>query len=178
VPFDDITSFRDVESLNYYADQVGRLGADPAVVLDALRRSGRDNARTPMQWTGDTGAGFSTSKPWIPPNPNHVWINAEGQRGDPNSIHAYYRALIALRHAEPVVIGGTFVLLDVDAETVYAFRRRLGDQTMDVFANLSGTDVQIEDADVGTEGIVIGNYPSSRRRVGTLGPWEVRAFRR
>jgi oligo-1,6-glucosidase len=178
VPFDDIASFRDVESLNYYADQIGRLDADPAVVLDALRRSGRDNARTPMQWTGGAGAGFSTSTPWITPNPNHVWLNAESQRGDPNSIHAYYRALISLRHAEPVVVRGTFALLDVDAETVYAFRRRLDDQTMDVFANLSGADVQVEGADVGTEGIVIGNYPPARRRIGTLGPWEVRVFRR
>jgi oligo-1,6-glucosidase len=178
VPFDDIASFRDVESLNYHADQVGRLGADDAVVIDALRRSSRDNARTPMQWTGEPGAGFSASKPWIPPNPNHVWLNAESQGSDPNSIYAYYRALIALRHAEPVVVRGTFALLDVDAETVYAFRRRLDDQTMDVFANLSGTEVQVEGAEVGTEGIVIGNYPPARRQVGTLGPWEVRAFRR
>ncbi|HUS21900.1 MAG TPA: alpha-glucosidase [Aeromicrobium sp.] len=178
VPFDDIASFRDVESLNYYADQTGRLDADPAVVLDALRRSGRDNARTPMQWTGGAGAGFSGSTPWITPNPNHVWLNAESQRNDPNSIYAYYRALISLRHAEPVVVRGTFALLDVDAETVYAFRRRLDDQTMDVFANLSGADVQVEGADVGTEGIVIGNYPPARRRTGTLGPWEVRVFRR
>ena len=178
VPFEDIASFRDVESLNYYADQVGRFGADPGVVLDALRRSGRDNARTPMQWTGDAGAGFSAATPWIAPNPNHTWLNAESQRRDPNSVYAYYRTLISLRHAEPAVVSGTFELLDVGAETVFAFRRRLEDQTIDVFANLSGSDVFVAAAEVGTEGIVIGNYPPARRRVGTLSPWEVRAFRR
>lgn len=178
VPFDDITSFRDIESLNYYADQVGRLGADPAVVLGALRRSGRDNARTPMQWNGDDGAGFSAATPWIPANPNHVWLNAERQRDDPNSIYAYYRALIALRHAEAVVVRGDFALLDIDVETVYAFRRRLGNQTMEVFANLSAADVPVSGANVGTEGIMIGNYPPDRCQIGILGPWEVRAFRR
>ncbi len=178
VPFDDISSFRDVESLNYFADQVGRLGADPAVVLDALRRSGRDNARTPMQWTGEPGAGFSDAEPWIPVHPNHVWLNAERQRGVPGSIHEYYKALIALRHDEPVVVQGDFALIDGVAETVYAFRRRRGDEALEVFANLSGDDVPVGGAELGTEGILIGNYPASRRTAGTLAPWEVRAFRR
>jgi len=178
VPFDDISSFRDVESLNYFADQVGRLGADPAVVLDALRRSGRDNARTPMQWTGESGAGFSEAVPWIPVHPNHVWLNAEDQRGDPASIYEYYKALIALRHSEAVIVRGDFVLMDVDAETVYAFRRRLGDETVEVFANLSGERVVMADAELGNDGVLIGNHPAARRQVGSLGPWEVRAFRR
>ena len=178
VPFDDITSFRDVESLNHYADQTQRLGKEPADILDALRRSSRDNARTPMQWTADQGAGFSGAEPWIPVNPNHTWLNAAHQRSDPDSIYAYYRALIALRHAEPVIVRGDFALLDVEAETVYAFRRRLGDETVEVFANLSGEPVKITDAECGTEGILIGNYPPERRRPELLDAWEVRAFRR
>jgi oligo-1,6-glucosidase len=178
VPFDDISSFRDVESLNYYADQVGRLGADPAVVLDALRRSGRDNARTPMQWTGAPGAGFSDSEPWIPVHPNYVWLNAENQCGDPSSIYEYYKTLIALRHTESVIVRGDFALVDTDAETVYAFRRRLGDEALEVFANLSGDEVIVGGDELGTGGIIIGNYPASRRTVGMLAPWEVRAFRR
>lgn len=178
VPFDDISSFRDVESLNYYADQVGRLGADPAVVLDALRRSGRDNARTPMQWTGGPGAGFSESAPWIPVHPNHVWLNAESQRGDPDSIYEYYKRLIALRHAEPVIVRGDFAPIDLAAETVYAFRRRLADVTIEVFANLSGERVVMEDADLAADPVLIGNHSAARRRAGSLEPWEVRVYRR
>jgi oligo-1,6-glucosidase len=178
VPFDDIASFRDVESLNHYADQTQRLRVEPRVVLDALRRSGRDNARTPMQWTGDPGAGFSDAPPWIPVNPNHCWLNAASQVDDPDSIYQYYRALIALRHSEPVVVSGDFTLLDVRSETVYAFRRRLGDQVIDVVANLSVERVTAASVDLGTDGILIGNYPSDRRLVGALEPWEARAYRR
>ena len=178
VPFDDISSFRDVESLNHYADQVGRLGANPADVLVALRRSGRDNARTPMQWTGEPGAGFSTSVPWIPVHPNHVWLNAEAQCGDTTSIYEYYRTLISLRHSEPVIVRGDFALVDVEAETVYAFRRRLGDVTVDVFANLSGESVSVEGAEWGGDKVMIGNYPPARWKAGSLEPWEVRAYRR
>ena len=178
VPFDDITSFRDVESLNYYADQTDRLGADPAVVLGAVRRSGRDNARTPMQWTGDPGAGFSEARPWIPLNPNHVWLNAASQVEDPDSIYAYYRALVALRHSEPVVVRGDFSLLDVGAETVYAFRRRLGDECIEVFANLSSDRVPIENLGSGTAAILIANHAPERRRDDALEPWEARVYRR
>jgi oligo-1,6-glucosidase len=178
VPFDDITSFRDVESLNHYADQTQRLGKEPADVLDALRRSSRDNARTPMQWTAEPGAGFSAATPWIPLNPNHAWLNAAHQRADPDSIYAYYRSLIALRHSEPVVVRGDFALLDVDAESVYGFRRRLGEETVEVFANLSGEPVKLADVECGTDGILIGNYAPDRRRPGLLDAWEVRAYRR
>jgi oligo-1,6-glucosidase len=164
--------------LNHYADQVGRLGANPADVLVALRRSGRDNARTPMQWTGEAGAGFSTSVPWIPVHPNHVWLNAEAQCGDTTSIYEYYRTLISLRHSEPVIVRGDFALVDVEAETVYAFRRRLGDVTVDVFANLSGESVSVEGAAWGGDKVMIGNYPPARWKAGSLEPWEVRAYRR
>jgi oligo-1,6-glucosidase len=178
VPFDDIGSFRDVESLNYFADQTARLGADPAVVLDAIRRSGRDNARTPMQWTAGPGAGFSEATPWIPLNANHAWLNAESQVGDPDSIYHFYRALIGLRHSEPVIVRGDFTLLDVGSETVYAFRRRLGDQTIEVVANLSGNRVPIEGVAMRTDGILIGNYRPESRRSDALEPWEARAYRR
>ncbi|HKY56561.1 MAG TPA: alpha-glucosidase [Aeromicrobium sp.] len=178
VPFDDIGSFRDVESLNYYADQTLRLGMDPETVVDALRRSSRDNARTPMQWTGDAGAGFSAAAPWIPLNPNHTWLNAASQVDDPGSIYQYYRALIELRHHEPVIVSGDFRLLDVESENVYAFRRRLGDHIVDVFANLSSDRVRVGSLAEGSQGILIGNYPSEKRQTGALEPWEARAYRR
>jgi oligo-1,6-glucosidase len=177
VPFRDIADFRDVESLNYFTDQTERLGVNPATVLDALRRSGRDNARTPMQWTGEPGAGFSQATPWIPLNPNYAWLNAASQVGDPGSIYQYYRALIALRHSEPVIVRGDFALLEAESETVYAFRRRLGDQFIDVVANLSSQRAPAESAQRSAS-ILIGNYPSEQRRARELEPWEARAYRR
>jgi oligo-1,6-glucosidase len=178
VPFAGIESFRDIESLNYFDDQTVRLGADAAVVVAALRRSGRDNARTPMQWTGERGAGFSRSTPWIPLNPNHTWLNAASQIDDPMSVFAYYRDLIALRHAQPIVVLGDFALLEVAAETVYAFTRGLGDQRLDVFANLSGEFVTVDEAGLSPGEVLVGNYPPAQRQAGILAPWEARALLR
>ncbi len=83
VPFDDIGALRDIESINHYATAVDLLGHEPEDVLAALRAMGRDNARTPMQWTAEPGAGFTSTTPWIGVNPNHERVNAAAQVGDP-----------------------------------------------------------------------------------------------
>ena len=178
VPFDDIGSFRDIESLNYYENATTGFGIDPETVLATLRQKSRDNARTPMQWTAAPGAGFSTGTPWIPPNPNHVWLNAATQTADPRSIYHYYRRLIALRRAQPAITSGEFGLLDAAHETVYAFRRRLGGQSIEVYANLSDTAVSLEAIALEPDRILLGNYAEDERESARLGPWEVRIYRR
>jgi len=136
-PFARLEDFRDIESLNHYAESVAA-GADPEHVLASLRRMGRDNARTPMQWDASERAGFTTGTPWLAVNPNHVEINAEAARADPDSVFHHYRRLIELRHSEPVVAHGDFTMLLPDDERVYAFTRRLGDVELLVLGNFSG----------------------------------------
>jgi len=176
LPFDDIDNFRDVESLNHYAEMVGRRGADPDAVLQTLRHKSRDNARTPMQWSAEPGAGFTSGTPWIPVNPNHVWLNAAAEYDEPTSIYNFYRELIELRHADPVVVDGDFALLPAPDE-VYAFRRTLGDRCIEVYANLTSTAAKLADDTAGPEGVILGNYPPETCQPGLLAPWEVRAYR-
>jgi oligo-1,6-glucosidase len=178
VPFDDIADFRDIESLNYYRTATTEFGLDPPAVLATLRQKSRDNARTPMQWTSEAGAGFSAGTPWIPVNPNHAWLNAAAQAADPRSIYHYYRRLIALRRTEPAATRGDFELLEPAHETVYAFRRRLAGQgSLDVYANLSDTTAALPGA-LQPGPVLLGNYPEDERGPGELAPWEVRICRR
>ncbi len=128
VPFDDISALRDIESLNHYAAAVTLLGHEPDAVMHALRAMGRDNARTPMQWSAEPGAGFTAGTPWIGVNPNHAQVNAAAQVDDPESVYAFYQRLIALRHADPVVVDGDFRMLLPDDPAVYAFARELDGQ--------------------------------------------------
>ncbi len=178
VPFDSIDDFRDIESLNYYANATTEFGLDASAVLATVRQKSRDNARTPMQWTAEPGAGFSTVTPWIPVHPNHEWLNAATQRADPGSIYHYYRRLIALRHTEPVVTSGDFELIAAVPETVYAFRRRLGEQCLEVYANLSNAAVSLDEFDLASGRILLGNYPEHDRMSAQLAPWEVWACKR
>ncbi|MCK7484678.1 MAG: hypothetical protein MZU97_03410 [Bacillus subtilis] len=46
-------------------------------MMNKIKHASRDNARTPMQWTSGTNAGFTTGVPWIEVNANHQTINVE-----------------------------------------------------------------------------------------------------
>ncbi|TFV63555.1 alpha-glucosidase [Geodermatophilus sp. DF01-2] len=175
-PFGSIDGFRDVESLNHYAQAVAH-GADPEEVLAALRRMSRDNARTPVQWNDSPHAGFTTGTPWIPVNPDHGEWNAAAQRNDPSSVFAHHRRLIGLRHEQPVVALGDFTMLLPDHEEVYAFTRRLDGETLLVVCNLGGSIHPLGELlpeAVGAE-LVLGNLGEEDPAV--LRPWEARVLR-
>lgn len=173
VPFDDIGALRDIESLNHYAAAVTLLGHDPAEVLDALRAMGRDNARTPMQWSAEPGAGFTAGTPWIGVNPNHERVNAAAQIDDPRSVFAHYRRLIALRHSDPVVVHGDFRMLLPEHPSIYAFTRQLGAQSLLVVANLSDDAVA---CDLRGDELALTNLPEAGA-ASVLAPWEARIYR-
>lgn len=182
-PFAGIADFRDIESINHYAEAVTG-GQDPDQVLAALRVMSRDNARTPMQWDAGPNAGFSVGEPWIAVNPNHVEINAAAATADPDSVRQHYRTLIALRHTEPAVAHGDFTMLLPEHEQIYAFTRRLGRVELLVLANVSGRTAmadQIPEAGSWERAeLLIGNCPApepSQHRL-SLQPWEARVYRR
>ena len=177
VPFASIDDYRDIETLNFYAEAVGRLGFPADDVMTVVRQKSRDNARTPMQWSAAPHGGFTTGEPWLPVNPNASWLNAEAQRDDPRSVLAHYRALIRLRHEDPIVVDGDFSLIQPDHPTLYAFARTLGPARVSVYANLSdeSLDVTLDPADVDAA-LVLGNYPDAGAP-DTLRPWEARILR-
>jgi oligo-1,6-glucosidase len=177
VPFKRITDFRDIESVNHYLHAV-EAGADPDDVLEALRSRSRDNARTPVQWTGGEHAGFTTGTPWLPVNPNHPEINAADQRKDPDSVFAFHRRLIALRHTHPVIVDGDYALLLPGDPHIWAFTRRLGDTELLVLANLSRRDITptLDPAPWTDADILLTNYPDTMTF--RLRPWEVVVRRR
>jgi oligo-1,6-glucosidase len=184
VPFDGPEDFRDIESVNHFAVATAA-GDDPSAVLAALRERSRDNARTPMQWDGSAAAGFSTGTPWIAVNPNFPEINAAAQVDDPASVLAHYRAVIELRHTDPVVAHGDFTMLLPTDDRVYAFTRSWQGSTLLVLANFSGEQaaapVPDESAWAHAE-LVLGNYPPDAAADDpdaiVLRPWESRIYRR
>jgi oligo-1,6-glucosidase len=179
-PLHGIDDFRDIESLNHYAEAIA-MGADPEDVLAAMRKVSRDNARTPMQWDASPNAGFTTGTPWIAVNPNYTEINAAIAADDPDSVLHHYRRLIELRHTEPVVAHGDFTMRMPDDERVYAFTRRLGDVELFVLGNFSGEPAPAPDAaEWADDELLLGNCPppGSPAEHATLQPWEARVYRR
>ncbi|MET4780573.1 alpha-glucosidase [Glaciihabitans sp. UYNi722] len=174
VGFTSIDQYRDIESINYYAEAVAA-GQSPEHVLDSLRFRSRDNARTPIPWDASEAAGFTTGMPWIEITPNHTEINVSTDRANPRSIFDHYQRLIALRHDSEVVALGAFAMLEPEHPTLYAFTRTLGDERLLVVGNFSGNTL---DSPVSLAGsLVIGNYAESSDVAHLLRPWEARVIR-
>ncbi|OYO24171.1 glucohydrolase [Enemella dayhoffiae] len=176
--FTRIDQYRDIEALNHYAEATGA-GADPENLLAQQSVQTRDNARTPMQWDATTNAGFSTGTPWIGVNPNHTEINVAAQQGDPDSVLAHYKRLIALRKAEPAVVDGAFELRLAEHDQLWVFTRASGDTVLTVVANCSSRPAQLPDdlvADLADAELMIGTV--DRPAPDLLQAWESRIVRR
>ena len=106
VPFESLEDYRDIESFNSYKQLVEiEKTVKHEDMLRYLRKSSRDNARTPMQWDETIHAGFSDQEPWIMVNPNYLTLNASAQLSDPNSIFYTYQKLIQLRKDYDIMLS-------------------------------------------------------------------------
>ena len=76
--------------------------------LKKLWRCSRDSARTPVQWSAEENAGFSTGKPWFFVNENYPQVNVAVQENDPDSLLNFYRKAIRLRKSLSVVQDGSY----------------------------------------------------------------------
>ena len=176
-PFASIDESRDVEAVNAYRELVEQTRQTTVEhMMACIRRKGRDNARTPMQWTAGKNAGFTDGEPWMPVNPNHARINAEAQVGDPDSVFSFYKRLIALRRELSVVREGDFTLLMEDDPKVFAYLRSDGETTLLVACNFSGETARL-DASARSRGErLLGNYDDAGE-ADALRPWEARVER-
>ena len=122
--FTSIDQFRDVETLNNYRMLLEK-GEAPAEALHVVNERSRDNGRTPMQWSAEKNAGFTTGEPWIGLPDNFDRINAEAEVDQPGSMWSFYRDLILLRKSHEAISHGSvrFVDAGAGAPKVIAYER-------------------------------------------------------
>lgn len=104
----------------YYGEEIGMRDVrlryrdlrDPYTKRYWLLQSGRDPARTPMQWDGTPHAGFTMGEPWLPIPRESEFINVAAESADPSSLLSLYRRLIALRKASPALLDGRYSEVD------------------------------------------------------------------
>lgn len=173
--FTSLAQYQDVESLGFAAE-AAHWGFSEQQLLAALAAKSRDNARTPMCWSGGPGAGFSTGSPWLPINTQAHAINVERALADPDSVWHHYRELIELRHNFEVVREGRFALLLPDDEKLWVFTRTLTTQVLLVVANMSSELASVPVAelpDLSEAQLLLGGTHSD---IQTLEPWEARVY--
>jgi alpha-glucosidase len=92
----------------YYGEEIGMpdVPIPEEKLVDPARFHfvGRDPVRTPMQWDGSAGRGFSDGSPWLPFGP--VEISVASQEGDPGSMLSLYRRALALRRETVALHSG------------------------------------------------------------------------
>lgn len=154
----EISQYRDVESLNYY-EILLKQGKTEKEALEILAARSRDNARTPMQWSGEKNAGFTKGTPWIEPAENYETINARAEAGDEASVLSYYKKLIALRKSSKVISEGKITFLEKENERILAYRRDREGSSIAVFNNLTAEETEAA-ADSTWAGYrkILGNY--------------------
>ncbi len=121
----------------YYGDEIGM--GDNIWLFD------RNGVRTPMQWTGESGAGFSTANPeafWVPLIDDEEYgyqrVNVQAQLADPGSLFHTLKHMIKVRQANPVLGEGSHQFLRTGAKAVLANLRQTGQAAILAIQNLSG----------------------------------------
>jgi len=129
----------DISSIDAYKVAIDA-GLTKEEALETLTSHSRDNARTPMQWSGEAHAGFTTGEPWLKENPNYTSINVEEQQGREDSVLSYYKKLIALRKDpayKETIVYGDFVPCENCGDNLIAYLRKGESQTILVAGNFN-----------------------------------------
>ncbi|MEI5990686.1 glucan 1,6-alpha-glucosidase [Enterococcus termitis] len=152
----DISEAEDIESKNMYADRLQK-GYSQAEILASINAKGRDNARTPMQWDETKNAGFTTGTPWLAVNKNYHQINVAKALADKNSVFYTYQKLIELRKNHPLMIWGSFELVENTTEEVFAYYRHYQSESWLIVCNFSDQEQRFSLDKIPSETIITNN---------------------
>jgi alpha-glucosidase len=127
----------------YYGDEIGMpdVPIPSHLIQDPFEKNvpglglGRDPVRTPMQWSPERHAGFTTGEAWLPVAENFSTINVVAERVDAGSILSLYRRLIELRRAEPALAVGDYAPLPA-GEDLIAYVRKAAERRLVIVLNL------------------------------------------
>ncbi|HET7189696.1 MAG TPA: alpha-glucosidase C-terminal domain-containing protein, partial [Gemmatimonadaceae bacterium] len=120
----------------YYGDEIG--------MGDNIYLGDRNGVRTPMQWSPDRNAGFSSvasAALYFPiivdPPYGYQTVNVEAQEATSTSLLQWTRAIVRLRRKYCAFGRGTFEPLAPENRRVLAFLRRYGDEIILCVNNLA-----------------------------------------
>lgn len=175
VQFDSIDDYKDVSAKNMYRERLANGDTHEAIMQD-LWQTSRDNSRTPMQWSEEMNAGFSTGSPWIGMNPNYTEINVDRQLADEASILHFYKTMIRLRKENEAFVYGDYELMLAEDTQVYAYTRSFENTRFLIVSNLTKETASIESlyTTVKDAEIILTNSDSEGLE---LAPFEARIYK-
>jgi alpha-glucosidase len=151
----------------YYGEEIGLVPVSipPDRIRDPLERNipglnlGRDGARTPMQWTTQSYAGFSNFEPWLPLTEDWPVRNVEILRRDNRSIYSLYRRLIETRKRSEALKRGSYHPIAARGD-VLIYVRAFDTERILIVLNLGATRVVL--ASNAPKGIILVSTSGKR----------------
>ena len=150
----------------------------PEKRLKRLWDGSRDSARTPVQWSSEENAGFTTGTPWFYVNENYRDINVADQETDPDSVLNFYRKAIELRKSLSSVRYGNYMEYGKLSSSFYTYSRE--DEKEKLLIVCSFTDKAKNwnipaGFDISKAELLLSNYDKPDGT--TLNPYECRVYR-
>ena len=152
--------------------------ASPEKRLQRLWYGSRDSARTPVQWSSEEHAGFTTGTPWFYVNENYKSINVADQEKDENSVLNFYRKAISLRKELTSVKNGNYKEYDKLSGKLYTYSREDENEKLLVVCSFHDGNVKFrapKGFDLSTAELVLNNYADVD--TGVIKPYETRVYR-
>ena len=140
--FQEITDYVDIETHNAYKELKAK-DLPHEEIMEIIKSKSRDNSRTPMQWTNEKNAGFTSGEPWIKLADNYHQINVEKEQAE-GSIFNFYKKLIQLRKEMPVISEGSYRGIMMDHPSVYGYVREYKGEQLLVLNHFYADSVTLE----------------------------------
>jgi len=173
---DSIEDYRDVQTIWNYNNKA--LNKTEEQRLKRQWRSARDSARTPVQWSSEKNAGFTTADtPWMKVNPNYTWLNARQQEEDPESILNFYRKAVRLRKQLSCVRHGTYREYFHNSDKLYMYSMTDDKQKILVVCSFHEKQQRVsvpKEFDLSAAKLILCNYAEPKK--GLLRPYECKVY--
>ncbi|WP_102691801.1 glycoside hydrolase family 13 protein [Rummeliibacillus pycnus] len=182
VQFCSIEDYNDVATKNVYNEGITK-GQTHEELMKRIWKTSRDNSRTPMQWSDEENAGFTSGTPWMSINPNYTKINVTKQQQDSHSILNYYKKMIQLRKTDEIFVYGQYDLVHEGHPAIYAYTRTYKSEKVMILCNLTSDPVIVEESDginYSDEQLLLANMlvkPHKNETMLKLAPYEARIYR-
>jgi oligo-1,6-glucosidase len=157
-----VSESKDIETQNGWRE-AQKKGVSESDFIKIANYSGRDNARTPMQWNAGSEAGFTKGTPWMQVNANKDRINVAAQEADQLSILNYFRAMVSLRKAHPTLVYGSYQPIETNNDKIFTYIRESEKEKYQIVLNFSDESCIFPFEMRGEK--LIGNYKDKSERI-------------
>lgn len=167
-------------SFIYNGDELGMengvIAPDQVQDPSTQNGGGRDPERTPMLWSAERNAGFSTAeRTWLPVNAGFETANVLAQTEDTASFLSLYRALGALRSESVALRHGSMKVYKLGQRDVLCYERTKDRERLAILINFADARTKLE-LPFTVRRLVLSSQPQSTAAVEpgtlTLAPYE------